>query len=125
MTVRIDDAGSGEFGAKRGGRLHMGVDLRYEPNEPVAAFFDGYVNRIVYPYNDTLTWQGLELVSDDNRFIDHILYIFPLANVLKHNVVKGQTIGHAQNIKQRYPHLPKMINHIHVNRYANLTKFFR
>ena len=125
MTVRIDDAGSGEFGAKREGRLHLGVDLRYEPTEPVRAFFDAHVTRMVYPYTDTLTWQGLELVSKDRKWIMHILYVHPLVEVLRYDVVEGQIIGHAQDIRQRYPHLPKMTNHIHINLYANLTEFFR
>lgn len=116
--IRNDANGSGEFGAKRGLRLHKGIDLEYFPDEPVTAEISGYVNRIVLPYANDFDYTGLEVKG--KYFIWHCMYITPLEGIVGNMVKEGDIIGYAQDIRKRYQQSSHMLNHTHNNFYCNI-----
>jgi len=115
--IRNDANGSGEFGAKRGMRLHTGIDLLYEPDEPVTAEISGYVNRMILPYANDFDYTGIEIKG--KNFIWHCLYVTPLKDIVGNFVKKGAVIGFAQDIRKRYPQCTFMKNHTHNNFYVD------
>lgn len=117
--VRMDTEGSGVFGASRGVRLHLGVDLQCIPGQKVMAPHSGRITRMVYPYANNLVYKGVEIVND--TFISWLFYIEPLHDLIGKQVVGGQVVGVAQNITQKYS--PKMKPHIHWTLYVNPEMF--
>jgi hypothetical protein len=98
-----DPKGCGDFGASRGSRKHIGLDIKAVPGE---------VTRFPFPYGTDLSFTGIEIVND--QFLVKIFYM--KANVLANsNVKQGQVIGNAQDIAKK--HGGGMINHIHVEVY--------
>ena len=43
--IRSDAAGDGHYGAKRGHRLHFGLDLLCDPYQPIKAPVGGRISR--------------------------------------------------------------------------------
>lgn len=125
MQIRSDPAGRGEFGARRGNRVHLGVDFLCVPGQEVVSSITGRASRIVYPYRST-RYQGIEIVNE--LFICHILYILPDKEILARDenfgalIKEGDVIGIAQDISGKYPNMD-MEPHVHVNLYANMTFF--
>jgi murein DD-endopeptidase MepM/ murein hydrolase activator NlpD len=119
--VRMDGAGSGRFGAPRGGRTHDGVDWLADPGDPVKSPIRGKVTRIVYPYADDLSFKGVEIVNDG--VIVHLLYVEPLKMFIGREVGMGSVVGHAQDVRKRYPNDKDMKNHVHHRCYINPVIF--
>lgn len=111
QRIRSDASGDGNFGASRGDRLHVGVDLLAEPGEPVRSPIDGRYIRRGYPYRGddryfmaVLHGEGLEV---------RIMYVEPLASLQPGDPVRrGEIIGKAQNVAAKYG--APMRPHIHV-----------
>lgn len=104
-----DPMGCGEFGASRGTRKHIGLDIKAVPGESIFSPISGKVTRFPFPYGSDLSFTGIEIVN--NEYSVKIFYM--KANVAANSLVsKGQIIGNAQDIAKK--HGGGMINHIHI-----------
>ena len=109
--VRNDAGGSGYWLAKRGTKLHQGVDyeLPHGAGQLVISPIAGRIERIAYPYSDTQDFAGCE-IRGDGIWIK--MFYFRLHDsLIKQRVVIGQEIGVAQDISKRYPNVTP---HIHL-----------
>ena len=105
--------GSGAFGASRGSRSHMGVDIIVKPGDAVYAPFDGKITKYGYLYGSDLRWRFIEITGDDYRM--RIGYSeLDDAHYVPKNVVEGQFLGVAQDISIKYPGIPI---HLHIELY--------
>jgi len=107
--VRNDAKGFGNYGAKRGSRKHKGVDYLCEPGQDIVAPISGMVERIAYPYADK-SYSGLVIAGP---YMTVKLFYFEVVTNVGLYVERGDTIGLAQDISQRYGGLP-MLPHIHL-----------
>lgn len=104
--------GSGAFGASRGNRPHLGIDLIYSPDEQVRAPFKLKIDRVSFPYA-TSDYSGIAFTasSGDTMYDGRMWYFEPDINLIGKTVRKGQVIGTAQQINKKYS---GMINHLHL-----------
>lgn len=112
----IDQYGSGEFGASRGKRKHNGVDFICNPGENIFFPFDsGMIIRIANPYANDPRYSGVYIEATDNNcyYTCKIFYMEPWYGKINRvvDIYKGEVIGVAQNISERYPGI---INHVHL-----------
>ena len=100
--VRNDSGGSGYFLAKRGTRLHQGVDYELPDGvgQLVVAPITGRIERIAYPYSDTQDFTGCVLRGDDIWI--KMFYFRPYDALIGQRVTMAQPIGIAQDISKRY-----------------------
>lgn len=107
--VRIDQEGSGEYGASRGKRLHNGVDYVCEEGQPIVAPFDMRIVRESIPRIGSrmsgIAWQR-------GKSSGRMWYFLPIQDLIGEKVLEGQMIGMAQSVSMDYG-LPGMIDHIH------------
>ena len=104
--------GSGSFGAPRGNRPHLGIDLIYSPDEKVRAPFKFKVDRVSYPYaSPDFSGLAFTATSGDTVYDGRLWYFEPDINLIGKTVRKGQVIGTAQQINSKYS---GMINHLHL-----------
>jgi hypothetical protein len=106
-----DKWGSGFFGASRGNRPHLGVDVKTTPGERIYAPADMWIERTSNPYS-TGSYSGLKfrMSSNSRTFVGRVFYVLPNSEVVGLEVKQGQFIGTAQDISKKYP---GMINHAH------------
>ena len=121
--MRNDSGGSGDYGAKRGDRIHKGTDFLVVPGEKVFAPISGFVSRIAYPYTDTKAYSGLIIENSEIRV--KMFYFLPFPTVIGQEVELGQEIGIAQDISKRYgggmrPHIHLEIDHMNPMLLINL-----
>jgi hypothetical protein len=109
--IRSDAAGDGHYGARRGDRRHAGTDYLCDPGQDVVSPMKGFIVRIAYPYADDLGWKGIVIQSDWCRL--RIYYLTPFVGIGK-EVYRGQPVGTAQDVRQRYPKLIAMQPHVHL-----------
>lgn len=109
-VVRVDNAGSGYFGACRGDRFHNGIDECCTPGQWVKAPVHGRVIRHAYPYADR-SYDGVLIRNPDMAV--KIFYFEPDDWIMGTVVKAGDRIGIAQDISKRYPG-QGMKPHIHV-----------
>lgn len=114
-----DDWGAGFFGASRGSRPHLGVDYVVSEGEVVYSPTDMKITRISYPYatlkegqSDRLTGIAFSSKIAGVNYDGRIWYFVPDSALIGTDVVKGQRIGLAQSLEDRYDE--RMTNHIHV-----------
>lgn len=105
-----DPAGAGHFGARRGTRLHLGVDYTAQPESIVLSPVKGKVTKLGYPYGDDLGYRYVE-VTDRAGDRHRLFYVEPLV-LLDQRVKEGDKIGIVQDITRRYPN-SGMKPHIH------------
>lgn len=113
MLLRKNDKwGSGVFGASRGERPHLGVDIAIRPNAPVFAPVDMEIYDISYPYTDTRALTGYKFTYHDgaNSFDGRMWYVNFDSALLGKTIRKGEFVGYAQDLDMRYPGID---NHIH------------
>lgn len=110
LHVRIDPAGSGHFGARRGGRSHRGIDYRCTPGLGVLSPAIGYVSKLGYCYSDDLTWRYVQ-VTDTGGLFHRLFYVDPSLQV-GDRVTTESVVGVAQDISTRYPG-QQMRPHVH------------
>jgi len=103
-----DKWGSGEWGAKRGSRRHMGVDYKILPGDTVLSLTEGVVTKLGYPYADDLSYRYVE-VEDANEYKLRYFYILPSVKVGQ-MVAEGEPLGIAQSLDRRYEGITE---HIH------------
>jgi len=109
--IRGQDAhGSGAFLASRVGRVHYGVDIICVPGEQVISPCNGILVRRKRPYGQDLHWSGV-LIATEGGIQITLFYLEPNSTLYGHEVTKGQVIGTAQDISQKYPGI---IPHIHM-----------
>lgn len=110
MKIRgCDRWGCGHFGAPRGKRKHMGVDLEYAPGSPVEALTPGTVSKLGYPYADDLHFRYVE-ITDDAGARWRYFYVDPRVTVGQY-VEAYQEIGVSQYLGLRYPGITE---HVHI-----------
>jgi murein DD-endopeptidase MepM/ murein hydrolase activator NlpD len=119
--IRSDPAGNGSFKARRGSRIHKGVDLVCEPGDLVVAPFDGKITKIGYPYADDLSYRYVEITTESG-LVCRIFYVEPTFT-LGWEVKAGDQIGFAQDVSERYKldsrggiryRTNQMLPHVHV-----------
>lgn len=111
QRIRVDPSGDGHFGSGRFGHTHQGVDLLAEPGEPVYSPVSGRFIRTGYPYANDRRW--LLLVVQGEGVDVKLMYVSPVVGLHPGDpVVRGQLIGHAQGIADKYG--APMLHHIHV-----------
>ena len=129
---RVDDWGSGDFAASRGGRYHLGRDYLYDVSEEVRSPMEGSVLRIGYPYDDSDSndrYRLVEILSFNSetgaKVIWRFFYVRPCVAVGEF-VSPAQIIGFAQDISSRYsdPDKQPMGNHVHVECIVDPETFF-
>ena len=113
-----DQQGCGYFGAKRKGHKHEGIDYITTPFQDVPIPFDCVFQRIAKPYADDNTLTGV-FCQGIGRYKDYsfkMFYVTPNISKLNRELKKGQIIGHAQDITNKYKGIT---NHIHLQVYKN------
>lgn len=114
-----DPEGCGHFGASRGSRKHMGVDIATKKGQAIFSPISGYLNRIAYPYPSDLSYKGIEIIGTGVH-INLKVKIFYCTPVIKtgNKVVAGVTkVAISQAINEKYN--PKMTNHVHLELYVD------
>jgi murein DD-endopeptidase MepM/ murein hydrolase activator NlpD len=116
-TVRSDEWGNGQFGARRGTKKHDGVDLVVTPGQPIYSMISGIVEKYEQCYLYESRWRGVQIANTQLRV--ELWYMDPRNTVAVDEFVNaGQMIGVAQDISERYPRSKKvpfdMIPHLHV-----------
>lgn len=102
-----DEHGGGAFGDPRGGRPHNGIDLVCPSGQEVRSPVDGKVTKLGYTYADDLSYRYVEVFAGGYYY--RVFYVSPEVQ-LGDEVLFGERIGTAQNIKRRYPGITP---HIH------------
>lgn len=111
MRIRMDASGDGSYGADRGDHMHEGLDLLARPGEAVLSPLDGVYVGPGQPYPGDDRFDLLRL--DGEGFEVLLMYVQPLSTLRPGSrVQRGQVVGVAQNIVQRYG--APMLAHIHV-----------
>lgn len=105
--IRVDAAGDGHYGANRGDRKHNGIDYFCVPGQNIVAPFIMRIVRIAKPYaNSDLS--GVQWES--GKSTGKIFYFQPSEALIGEYVQRGQFIGIAQAVSDRYEN---MTDHIH------------
>ena len=107
-----DRHGSGRYGARRGTRLHMGIDYAAWPGSLVCSATDGIVTRIgqCYAELDKALYRLIEIERQDGALIRY-LYLSPHVNAGQ-KIKRGQVIGSAQDLRTIYEGITP---HVHVD----------
>lgn len=96
---RCDGHGCGHWHAKRGDKLHQGVDLACIPGTCVASPVKGFVTKLGIVYADDHHWQYVQISSGGYDF--RIFYVEPMVEVGR-VVGIGTLIGRHQRLNSRY-----------------------
>jgi hypothetical protein len=111
LGVRNDAAGHGYYGAKRGTRLHMGMDFLCKYAQDVVSPIDGFVERIAYPYAGDRDYKGL--VIRGSQLTIKLFYVAPWDWIIGTEIKQGDVVGMAQDISAKYG--GKMLPHVHLS----------
>lgn len=104
--VRNDPAGAGHFGASRGRRSHLGLDLLAKPGQEIKAPVSG---RFIVTSIKTAT------IEVGEGWYFQLIYVTPDKSLHGKNVEKGEVIGIAEDMANiRYPNASGMKNHVHL-----------
>lgn len=109
LGIRNDTEGQGYYRAKRGKRLHAGVDYKCKPGKAIFSPISGKIKRIAYPYPGK-EYQGVVIESE--FFTIKLFYFKPFEDLIGQEVKKGEHIGFAQDISLRYSEF--MLPHVHL-----------
>lgn len=117
--IRVDSEGDGHFGAPRGSRKHIGIDLLSYVGENVLSPVDGVVHRWGRAYvnlTDELYTYRIVVIRDKNGYKHELFYVNPKEPflVVGSTVKAGQRIGTTQDLRIQYPEAYDMQNHIHL-----------
>lgn len=113
--IRIADPfGYGHYLAPRGDRLHLAEDYYCEPGQDIYAPIAGEILRDIINVYERNYFRGVVLRNHNMEL--KLLYISPKNTLIGKWVKQGQTIGTAQDIRDRYrditPHVHLEIIHI-------------
>ena len=113
-----DQTGNGWFGAKRGNRLHEGVDYVVTPGEPIYACCAGIV-RIGNVYSYSTKMKLVEIKGEISVHKVKVKQMYVLPNVKDGDMVeKGQFIGYAQDVA-KFHNSNTMKPHVHISVWKN------
>lgn len=109
---KCDGYGCGHFGASRGTRKHMGVDMDCPPGTEVGSPVRGQVTKLGYTYEDDLSFRYVQVVAEGYQF--RMFYVEPDVAVGDY-VELGETIGRSQALHKRFPMTKAgpMTDHVH------------
>ncbi|MBR1157209.1 hypothetical protein [Bradyrhizobium sp. JYMT SZCCT0428] len=111
MQSRGRDAfGSGQPGASRGHRSHMGIDVIAFPMQKILSPIGGEVIREAFPYKDDPSMRGV-LIRGNGDYTGWEIKLFYVLGLFSGEVRPGDLIGHAQNLASKYPGIT---NHVHM-----------
>jgi hypothetical protein len=108
--VRMDAAGFGNYGARRGKRLHNGMDFECKPGQDIDMPIFGELVREAKPYKNE-PYSGVVIKSKYMTL--KIFYFLPDKSMIGNVVSQGKVIGKAQDITIKYPK-QSMKPHIHL-----------
>lgn len=109
----VDSYGSGAYLAKRGSRLHNGVDFSAVAGSDVASLTCGKVTKIGFPYRydpdnpAKAKYRYVEVTTDGNKL--RYFYLTPAVK-LGDKVKTGDIIGSVQDLTEVYKGIK---NHVH------------
>ena len=109
LGIRVDTEGDGNYGARRGSRLHNGVDYICKKGQNIIAPFDMTIKRMSYPNKD-MVLNGIVWVKGKSN--GRLFYFYPNTDLIGTEVKEGYVIGVAQSISEYYE-LPLMLDHVH------------
>ncbi|XP_078392761.1 leukocyte cell-derived chemotaxin-2-like [Cetorhinus maximus] len=103
-----DGYGSGFYGAPRGRRTHLGVDVICSDGSTVDAPFTGRMVKMVIPFGNNHAIENGAMLEGSG----YCVKMFPIA-ALRYNgsVTKGEVIGRLLNIQDVYPGIT---SHVHI-----------
>ena len=110
---RLDNYGSGAFGAPRGNRIHKGIDYACVPHSIVLSATIGTVSRVGWPYSPEDPDKGhLRYVEVITPLGYQVRYMYIDALVSQGDTVsRDQPLGIAQDLTEVYNGITP---HIHV-----------
>jgi murein DD-endopeptidase MepM/ murein hydrolase activator NlpD len=97
--IRSDSVGDGHFGARRGRRIHAGLDLEAIPGQDVYSPISGTAIRTARPYVGDSRWLGIFI--EGKIFDVKMFYLMPEVDYPS-EVKRGERIGVAQDIGLKY-----------------------
>ena len=103
-----DKHGSGHYLAPRGDRRHAGIDMVVAPGQDVLSPIDGVMARVAKPYAKG-KWSGCVVKNDQVEI--KMFYMAPDKSLVSQEVKRGQVIGKAQDIGEKYKGITP---HVHV-----------
>jgi hypothetical protein len=110
LGIRNDPEGFGHYCAPRGKRKHGGLDFLCKPGQTVVCPISaGKVLREANPY-ETTDYKGLFIQG--KHLAIKIFYLDPWPGIIRTSVKRGDPIGIAQDISERYG--GKMEAHVHL-----------
>lgn len=107
-----DSHGSGAFGASRGTRTHIGVDLKAEPGEKVYAPFEGVITKYGWAYSNE-NYRYIEITGENYRVRLFYSELDP-AHFIGKEVFENQFLGVIQDLTTKYDGIT---NHLHFELY--------
>jgi len=110
-TRNFDQFGSGHYGAPRDGgkRMHRGTDFICVVGQEIVCPSDGMVAiRKSRPHANE-KWSGIILKNP--HFTIQMFYFTPLDGIWGKSFSRGDVIGHAQDISEKYPGITP---HVHL-----------
>lgn len=115
LEVRNDSAGSGEWMAPRGDRLHLGIDYVADPGDVIASPVSGEVSKYGYVYKGDYKFRYVEVTETHSRRHRHrLFYTDLLAEVAVGSSVRvGEPVATVQDIREKYPEEDGMLAHVH------------
>ncbi|WP_428398279.1 peptidoglycan DD-metalloendopeptidase family protein [Marinobacter salarius] len=96
---KCDGHGCGHFDAPRGGKSHVGLDLKCSPKTAVNSPVSGTVTKINHMYSDDPSYLYVQV--SENGYDFRVYYIEPTVQVGQ-AVCKTSIIGEAQDLRTRY-----------------------
>lgn len=109
---RYDNHGSGAFGASRGLRKHIGVDLKAEPGEKVYAPFAGEITKYGWAYANE-DYRYIEITGENHRVRLFYSELDP-AHFVGKEIFEDQFLGVIQDLTTKYEGIT---NHLHFELY--------
>lgn len=110
-----DKFGSGQPGASRGGRRHMGIDIVATPMQRILSPIEGNVFREAFPYPNDPLMRGI-LIRGSGLYAEWEIKLFYVLGLFSGPVKYGGLIGHAQDLQKKYPGIT---NHVHLEVFRN------
>ena len=119
-----DKFGCGHYGASRGTRKHIGLDIKGSQGDCVYAPIDGKVTKLGYAYSDDLSFRYVEITGD--RYKVRVFYTLPTVRLVE-DICEGEIIGTVQTLNNRYEGIT---DHVHVevrkgSKLLNPEQFFK
>lgn len=109
MGLRIDSMGDGSYGAKRGNRIHKGIDFLCSPGMLIKAPISG--NMIEWgPYKNDSSYHGIRIRNKSMTI--KLFYCKAIEDFIGRYVEAGQSVAHAEDISKK--HGGGMLPHVHL-----------